>query len=74
MLVDKIIKKIMVLVRPYCTDQVFIYTNLPSPFPPGVDDGGLVLHFEAQKGKGIEYVRYHFNREPDTIDVGELGK
>lgn len=65
------IKKIVVLIRRYHTDEVFIHTDLPSPFPLEVQKEDLTIKFEVQKGQGIEYVRRHFNREPEVLDLDQ---
>ena len=63
------INKITVLIRGWVTDFVSIQTTLPSPFSKEVSSGFLVMKFETQKGKGVQYVRDNFNIEPEVIIV-----
>jgi len=63
------ISRICVLIRKGGTDIINIYTSLPSSFPPGLSSDNLVLRFESQKGKGVEYVRKNFNIEPSIINI-----
>ncbi len=51
------------------TDHISLYTDLPSPFPPEVDDGPLCLTFQTRYGTGVEYVRKNFSVEPEIIDT-----
>lgn len=57
------VKKITIISR--VTDTVYLDTDLPEPIWPF--NGCLTLQFEAVKGKGAEYVRKTFGREPDEI-------
>ena len=66
------IKRIVVLIRSYHTDEVFIDTDLPSPFPLEIQKEDLTIKFEVQKGQGIEYVRRHFNIEPEVLDLDKV--
>jgi len=67
--------KISILVRAYNTDYVIVFTDLPSSFPPGVSNDNLLLNFQTQKGKGLEYVRENFKdvKDVEIID-GDTGK
>lgn len=62
------ITKIVVL-NTIGTDRVYVHTDLPSPYPLEVSDQPLMLAFDTQKGKGVEYVRANFNMEPEVIDT-----
>lgn len=63
------ITKISILTHTSGTDQVFVYTDMPSPFPIEVSDQNLMLKFDVQNGKGIEYVKKNFSRVIiETID------
>ena len=61
--------KVQVLLQPHGTDRVYLHTLLPSPFPLDVCPEPLAVSFEAQRDKGIEYCRRHFNIEPEVIDA-----
>lgn len=65
------VKKIVLLLG-IGMDKVSLETDLPSGCPK-VDPTNLVTKFEVETGKGLEYVRTHFGREPDEIiDVNRL--
>jgi len=67
--------KISILLRKYHTDYVNIYTDLPTPFPPDISEDNLVLNFQTQRKKGLEYVRENFKdvKDVEIID-GDTGK
>ena len=51
------------------TDRVYVYTDHPSPFPPGVSNSNLIFHFEAQNGAGLNYALENFPGVPvETLD------
>ena len=58
------VRRIVVMVNCPGTDTVFMYTDLPSPFPPGVSDEPLSVTFAVRSGYGIEYVKAHFPGVP----------
>jgi hypothetical protein len=60
------IKKISV-VEGSGTDLVTIFTDLPPALHPALSSGDLTLTFNAMHGTGAEYVRRHFNIEPEII-------
>jgi len=66
---DLKITKAIVLTNQHGTDTVMLRTNLPGPFPPGVGDTHLHLHFEAQAGTGEGYVQEHLGIVPEVVDA-----
>lgn len=69
------IRKITILATENHTDKVSIHTTLPSSFPVGVGNDYLIMDFDVQKGKGIQYVKNNFNNcyiiEHINGDTGE---
>jgi len=57
------IKNVTVLQR-YGCDMVYVTTTVPSPL---FKNKPLSLTFETEKGKGAEYVRKHFDTEPEVV-------
>ena len=53
----------------HATDEVYLETALPSPFPPEVDSTPLTLRFAVQANHGVEYVRQWFCMEPEVINA-----
>ena len=62
------IKKIVVMLTDG-TDRVSIYTDLPSPYPVEVSDKDLVIEFQTKINSGVDYVREHFDYEPEILNV-----
>lgn len=61
------ISKITVFVG-YGVDVVYIVTNdFENPIWPF--DGNLTMKFDAARNSGVEYVRRHFNMEPEIINI-----
>jgi len=54
------IRKIIVMTRSNGTDKVSFITNIQSPFPIDVGSDTLILDFEVQKGRGIQYIKNNF--------------
>ena len=50
-------------------DTILLFTDLPSPFPPGISNDNLVIKFEATGGSGEEYVRKTFGVEVEVINT-----
>jgi len=63
------ITKITVQTHTGSTDNVYVYTDLPSPFPPSLSTAPLVLKFEVEAGKGLAYVRANFRVEPEELNL-----
>jgi len=61
------INHIVVMINTRGTDEVYVHTDLPCPFPKEVSEQNLSLRAEVQAGKGIEYVQVNFPGE--TIHV-----
>ena len=61
------IKKIVVMLTDG-TDRVSLYTNLPNSYPLESNED-LIMEFRTKTNFGIEYVREHFGREPEVINV-----
>lgn len=52
------------------TDEVSIYTNLPSPFPKEVSEQSLRLSFHTAKSWGVRYVEDNFPGIPvEVLDI-----
>lgn len=64
------IKKITILTGPSITDEVFLFTDLPSSMP-NITDQNLIVSFHVASKKGVEYVKQHFTGIP--FDVETLG-
>lgn len=62
------IKKIVVMLT-NGTDRVSIYTDLPNPYPSEVSDEDLVIDFRTKINSGVDYVREHFDYEPEMLNV-----
>lgn len=67
------VTKIVVMIREG-TDQVYVHTDLPSPYIAEVDDEPLQLRFETTKGQGIDYVQAVFGIEPEVLDIQKMVK
>ena len=63
------IKKIVVTIMDSGTDEVTIYTDLPSPYPAEVSTDNLTIDFPTKRNSGVDYVRDHFGIEPEIIDI-----
>jgi len=57
------------VIVPTGTDEVFLRTNLPSPFSPSVDPNPVSLQFKTPHNKGEEYVKRVFGINPKIIKV-----
>lgn len=62
-------KKISVLHRKQDLDYVWVYTDLPAPFPK-LDATPLVITFQLPAGTAGQYVRDNLGVEPDDITNG----
>ena len=49
-------------------DTVMLTYEAPSPIWP-FEKSELIMKFDAAKGKGVDYVREHFDIEPEVIEV-----
>lgn len=56
------------------TDEVTLYTTLPSPYPIAVTDEPLKISFKTPGFSGVDYVRDKFNIEPEVIDTRGIVK
>ncbi|KKN25985.1 hypothetical protein LCGC14_0879230 [marine sediment metagenome] len=56
------------------TDEVTLYTTLPSPYSIEITDEPLKISFKTPGGSGVDYVRDNFNMEPEVIDVRGIVK
>jgi hypothetical protein len=64
------VNRAVVITRTPGTDLVRLITDLPSPFPPEVDDTPLALKFETQRGHGVGYVQAQFPGLPiEVLDI-----
>ena len=68
------IKSISVLIEKGRTDEIIIYLNHCSySFFKPFNDGDIIqptaIKFEVHQGEGIEYVKEHFNKEPNIINL-----
>ncbi len=68
------ITKIEILIMKFGTDIIFMTTDMPSPFPKGISNNTLVLKFESEKGKGVEYILNNFKGIPTTLINTENGE
>lgn len=52
-------------------DHVFLRTTLPCPYVPAAlpSQPDLDIEFKTTAGKGVAYVREHFNIEPEVVEV-----
>ena len=55
------VTKISVLIFSHGTDKIYLETDLPSPFPPGISEPFLTLSADVQRGKGVEYAQEHLS-------------
>ena len=60
------IQKATIILSSTETDKVYLHTNLPSPCP-NLSKQNLTLLFNVEKDKGVEYVKKHFNIEPEVV-------
>lgn len=68
-----ILKAQVVVVVGQGPDLVFVFTDLPSPFPPGGgSNDNLVLKFEALGTTGESYVKDNFGLADVEIEVINL--
>lgn len=64
------IKGALVLLRDYCCDKIFLFTDLPSPYvDKRLEDSPMCLMFDASPGTGAAYVKKHFGIEPEITDT-----
>jgi len=64
------ITSILVLIKTHGPDEVFLNTDLPSPFPPEVSDEPLSVKFAVRATYGLEYVKKHFSGiSTEVIDM-----
>ena len=62
------VKGISVLTNQPGMDIVFVKTDMPSP-APAVTDEPMVLRFEVEAGKGVEYVQKNFSCSGYALDT-----
>ncbi len=64
------ITKASVVIRSGCSDSVCLTTDLPSPYKCDNEaNNPLILSFSCSRKTGEEYVKKHFNIEPEVIFV-----
>lgn len=68
------IKRIVVFRNTHGTDRIYLYTDLPSPFPPGVADQSPAFQTDTVRGGGEQYVRDNFGVEPEVVDITKMNK
>lgn len=62
------IKRIIVFIS-HGTDQVYLHTDLPTPFTFLEGTGEtLCMKFETTKGTGVDYVKKNFGIIPEIIE------
>jgi hypothetical protein len=61
------ITKAVVLLRPCHTDAISLTTELPMATYPY--EGKQFLTFNAEVGKGVEYVKNNFGIDPEVVDL-----
>lgn len=62
------VKKVTVFLT-HGTDKVHVETDLPSPYPKGVDNSNLTIEFNVQSDHGEEYVKRNFGINPLVRDI-----
>jgi hypothetical protein len=67
------ITRVVVMINGPGTDEVFLYTELPSPVP-GVTSQPMAARFSAEHGKGVEYALTHFDEVPIEVMDANTGK
>jgi len=67
------ITRIVVMVNNPGTDEVFLYTELPSPVP-GVTSEPMTAKFSAEYGKGVEYALTNFDDIPVEVLDAKTGE
>ena len=64
------ISKIQIVIRTAGADRMFLTTDLPSPFPPGISNPTLILSCEARAGSGAHFAHDNFPGVPvELIDA-----
>lgn len=66
------ITKIKILIYANHPDTVWLKTTLPNGMYPFSNDDRLDVKFDVTSGTGVDYVRKHFDIEPEVIDVPSL--
>lgn len=61
------ISKVVVRMTDSGNDEVYVYTNKPSPHPSRTQNN-LIMQFGVSKGDGPGYVRENFLVEPEVLD------
>jgi hypothetical protein len=64
---DIVITRAVIILQSYSADSVSLETTIPDPRWPYT--GNLCLKFEVAKDDGVEFVKKHFNIEPEIVDV-----
>ena len=61
------IKKAVIMTSTCGCDKVRLHTDLPSPSPPTISSQPLVMTFDVQQGKGVQYVKENFGIDAEVI-------
>ena len=67
------VTRIVVMVNNPGTDEVILYTDLPSPVPAVTYDL-MATRFAAEYGKGVEYALTHFPDVPVEVMDAKTGE
>lgn len=65
------IEKIVIMTNISSTDQITLYTNMPTTFPKIPDQGNMLMDIDLEHGTAIEYAKKNFSGAefPATAEV-----